>query len=258
MLALTYPIGTGGGDASFAEDEYLIHLRQVLKLMGDKNPSLVLHKFALDTIIEEAATHMGVHSRERIVEQVHINVPVHRSGHIDALLLASREVHSSFANFLSWRKKYNSLDKPMQFEGGEKGASLVTSCITRRKNLKIRQQGADLKSEGVSLFVKGSPEEDVVPDGGIANPCLLCYIGHSTIYLQQSVYENTIIIIRKKRSSILWRLHNSPFERCSSPSRECRRADLPDPTSPTIATSAPRCTSKWISRSAERRCFGTV
>ena len=67
-------------------------------------------KFSLDAFLKDVFPHVGVHSRQRIIQEEDVSIRVHRSGHADPLFLPPRDVNTSFSNLPRTQKIMHSLN----------------------------------------------------------------------------------------------------------------------------------------------------
>lgn len=65
--------------------------------MGHQDDSLPL-QLLLDTLLKDVLPHVGVHSRQRVIQQDNVPVGVDCPGHADPLLLTTRQVQASLTN----------------------------------------------------------------------------------------------------------------------------------------------------------------
>ena len=70
------------------QNDDFIRLLEVLELVGHQDDSFVSEK-ASDTFPEEMPAHVDIHSRERIVQEESVRLPVHSPGQANPGLLSS-------------------------------------------------------------------------------------------------------------------------------------------------------------------------
>ena len=122
--------------------------------MRDKDSGLVLQQTSgSDDLLEQVLAHVGIHSRERVVEEVDIPVVVHRPRQADPLLLPAREVDSLLSDL---------------------------GAVTVRKNLEIGPQGASVQNSAVHLLVVFPAKSDIVLKSGVLHPRLLWNVGNAS------------------------------------------------------------------------------
>lgn len=68
-----------------------------LQLVGNQDNSLSL-ECLLDALLKDKLPHMGIHSREWVIQQVQLTVGIHSTGQADPLPLSPREVDTPLAN----------------------------------------------------------------------------------------------------------------------------------------------------------------
>ena len=65
--------------------------------MGNQDNGLPL-ECLLNALLEDMLPHMGIHSRERVIQQVELAVGIHSTGQADPLPLSAREVDTPLPN----------------------------------------------------------------------------------------------------------------------------------------------------------------
>lgn len=68
-----------------------------LQLVGNQDNSLPL-ECLLNALLKDMLPHVGIHSRERIVQQVELAVGIHSTGQADPLSLSAGEVDTPLPN----------------------------------------------------------------------------------------------------------------------------------------------------------------
>lgn len=68
-----------------------------LQLVGNQDNSLPL-ECLLNALLEDMLPHVGIHSRERVVQQVELAVGIHSTGQADPLSLSAGEVDTPLPN----------------------------------------------------------------------------------------------------------------------------------------------------------------
>ena len=55
-------------------------------------------KFSLDAFLKDVFPHVGIHGRQRVIQEEDVSIRVHRSGQADPLFLPPRDVNTSLSN----------------------------------------------------------------------------------------------------------------------------------------------------------------
>mmetsp|Transcript_10332 Transcript_10332/g.29000 ORF Transcript_10332/g.29000 Transcript_10332/m.29000 type:complete len:261 (-) Transcript_10332:1067-1849(-) len=116
--------------------------------MGDQDPRLA-RQGAADAGVEEVPPDVGVHGAQRVVEQVHIRIRVHRPGQGHAVPLAPREVDPLLPDLRR---------------------------VPRGQEVEVRGEGARVNDCVVVLLVVGPAHRDVLAHRRVLDPRLLCRV----------------------------------------------------------------------------------
>mmetsp|Transcript_9380 Transcript_9380/g.18305 ORF Transcript_9380/g.18305 Transcript_9380/m.18305 type:complete len:263 (-) Transcript_9380:1724-2512(-) len=141
-----------------------------LQLVGDEDDLLALLLQAADHVLKDVAPGLRVHSRQDVVEQVHVRVAVHRPRERHPLLLPSAEVDALLADLRE---------------------------ISARELADVGLESARSDDVVVAGHVHGLPEEDVASESVVHDPGTLGAVGDAAIHAHSHPLARAGVVLRR-------------------------------------------------------------
>ena len=145
--------GTLGTDATVVQDHGVRGLRQTQDcVVCDQNAGTVVHERTQERVIKDPFRSVRVNGAEDIVKKYMPSVAVQCSCQTDTLFLTARQCNTLFSN---------------------------KRLVTRVQDFQVTLERTCHNDVLVALCVPGACEDDVLLDGSVHEPSLLCAVGNA-------------------------------------------------------------------------------